>query len=233
MLNLRSGIVLLTLVCLAATGIGVYLLGGIDQEQLQAWLVQMGIWAPIIYVVLYTIGTLLILPSTPLNLSGGAIFGVWWGTFWTTVAAVIAAVVAFAFARTAGREWMTRKLAGRWEAMDAEIHQGGLLYLFAIRLLPIIPYGIVNFAAGLTSIRFRDYFLATLLGTVPGILPFVMMGAGMHALTSGNVLPFMGALALVGLLVGGATWYRRRRRDPSQALKEMEQRSSVPPKDVD
>ena len=232
-MDLKRGIFLLIFICIIATAIGVYLVGGIDQAQLQAWLTQLGIWAPIFYVIFYTVGTLLILPSTPLNLSGGAIFGIWWGTFWTTVAALIAAVVAFAFARTVGREWMTRTLAGRWEAMDAEIRQGGLFYLFAIRLLPIIPYGIVNFGAGLTSIRFRDYFLGTLLGTVPGILPFVMMGAGLQALTSGNVVPFMGALALIGVLVGGATWYRRRRRNPRKALEELEQRSSVPPKDVE
>lgn len=228
-MKLKQGIVLLTLVCIFATGIGIYVIGEIDREQIQALLIAAGIWAPIVYIILYTLGTLLILPSTPLNLSGGAIFGIWWGTLWTTVAAVIAAVVAFAFARTVGREWMSRKLAGRWEVMDAEIRQGGLFYLFAIRLLPIIPYGIVNFAAGLTSMRFQDYFLSTVLGTVPGILPFVMMGAGLQALTSGNVVPFVGALALVGLLVGSATWYRRRRQDPRQALEKIEQSSSLPP----
>jgi uncharacterized membrane protein YdjX (TVP38/TMEM64 family) len=68
----------------------------------------------------------------------------------------------------------------------------------------------VNFAAGLTSIKFRDYFLGTLLGTVPGILPFVMMGAGLTALKQGNILPLLFALALTGILVGTATWYRRR-----------------------
>jgi len=221
-LNFKSGIFLLTLICIVATGLGVYLLGGIDQAQLQAWLKQAGIWAPLIYIALYTLGTILILPSTPLNLSGGAIFGAWWGTLWTSVAAVIAAVVAFAFTRTVGRDIVARKFAGRWEAMDAEMRQGGLFYMFAIRLLPIIPYGLVNFAAGLTSIRFKDYLLGTVLGTVPGILPFVMMGSGLRALKSGDVLPLMGALGLTGLLVGGATWYRRRRQSPQKALEEVE-----------
>ena len=222
MLNFKSGIFLLTLICIVATGVGVYLLGGIDQAQLQAWLKQAGIWAPLIYIALYTLGTILILPSTPLNLSGGAIFGAWWGTLWTSVAAVIAAVVAFAFTRTVGRDIVARKFAGRWEAMDAEMRQGGLFYMFAIRLLPIIPYGLVNFAAGLTSIRFKDYLLGTVLGTVPGILPFVMMGSGLQALKSGDVLPLMGALGLTGLLVGGATWYRRRRQSPQKALEDVE-----------
>jgi uncharacterized membrane protein YdjX (TVP38/TMEM64 family) len=225
-LNFKSGIFLLTIFCIIVTGIAVYLLGGINPVQLQTWLNQAGIWAPIIYIIIYTIATVLVLPSTALNLTGGAIFGPWLGTLWTSVAAVIAAVVAFAFTRTVGREIITQKLAGRWQSMDAEMRQGGLFYMFAIRLLPIIPYGLVNFAAGLTSIRFRDYFIGTILGTVPGVLPFVMLGSsGLQAMKTGNILPLVGSLALIGLLVFGATWYRRRRQSPQKALQEKEQQS--------
>lgn len=210
----KKNLIVLTLICIVATAIGMYFLGGIDQDKLQAWLKQMGIWGPILYILLYTIATLLILPSTPLNLSGGALFGVWMGTVWTTAAALIAALVAFAFSRTVGRDYTARKFKGKWEAIDAEMQQGGLFYMFAIRLLPIIPYGLVNFAAGLTSIRFRDYCIGTLLGTVPGILPFVMMGAGLKSLGKGDILPLMVAFTLIALLVGVGTWYRRRRRFP-------------------
>ncbi|MFM2311609.1 MAG: hypothetical protein RLZZ04_885 [Cyanobacteriota bacterium] len=217
--KLKNGFVLLVLFCIIATGVGVLAIGGIDRQKLQTWLETMGLWAPLIYIVLYTLGTLLILPSTPLNLTGGAIFGIWWGTLWTTIAALVAAIAAFAFTRTIGREWVSQKLAGRWSAVDAEICQGGLFYLFAIRLLPIIPYGIVNFVAGLTSIKFQDYLIGTLLGTLPGVLPFVMMGAGITELSQGNILPLMAAFALTGILVGGATWYRRRRQAPVEQKK--------------
>lgn len=211
-MKLKSSILILTIICIIATGIGMYLIGGIDQKQLETWLENMGILAPIIYIIFYTIGTLLILPSTPLNLTGGAIFGIWWGTFWTTVAAVIAAMVAFAFTRTIGKDIIAKKFAGRWEAIDAEIRLGGLFYMFSIRLLPIIPYGLVNFAAGLTSIRWRDYIIGTLLGTVPGVLPFVMMGSGFTELSKGNISQLLFAFTLTAMLVGGATWYRRRRQ---------------------
>jgi uncharacterized membrane protein YdjX (TVP38/TMEM64 family) len=223
-LNFKIGIFFLTVFCIAITALAVYVLGGIDSAQLQAWLKQAGVWAPIIYTAVYTAATLLILPSTPLNLTGGAIFGLWWGTLWTSIAAVIAAVVAFAFTRTVGREIVAQKLAGRWQAMDAEVRQGGLFYMFAIRLLPIIPYGLVNFAAGLTSIHFRDYLLGTILGTVPGVLPFVMIGSsGLQAVRTGDFLPLAGALGLTGFLIGSATWYRRRRQSPQKALEQKEQ----------
>jgi uncharacterized membrane protein YdjX (TVP38/TMEM64 family) len=102
--KLKNSLVVLAIFCVVATGIGVLVVGGIDRQQLQKWLETMGVFAPVIYIVLYTVGTLLILPSTPLNLTGGAIFGIWWGTLWTTVAALVAAIAAFAFTRTIGRE---------------------------------------------------------------------------------------------------------------------------------
>lgn len=223
-MNFKSGIFLLTIFCIVVTGIAVYVLGGINSAQLHAWIDRAGNWAPITYIIVYTVATVLVLPSTALNLTGGAIFGPWWGTLWTSIAAVIAAVVAFAFTRTVGRETIARNLAGGWQAMDAEMRQGGLFYMFAIRLLPIIPYGLVNFAAGLTSIRFRDYLLGTVMGTVPGVLPFVMLGSsGLQAVKTGNILPLALPLCLIGLLVGSATWYRRRRQSSQKALQEKEQ----------
>ena len=221
MSKFKNSLFLLTIICIIATIIGFIIIGGIDPQQLQIYLDRMGIFAPIIYIFLYTVCTLLILPSTPLNLTGGAIFGIWWGTLWTTIAALVAAIAAFAFTRTVGRELVSRKLVGRWSAVDAEIRLGGLFYMFAIRLLPIIPYGLVNFAAGLTAIKFKDYFVGTLLGTIPGVLPFVMMGAGINQLSQGNILPLMFAFALTGLLVGGATWYRRRRQNLPRNIEQM------------
>lgn len=218
MLEYKNKILILFIFCIIATAIGIYFLGFINPNELQLWLKSLGIWAPILYIILYTLGTLLILPSTPLNLCGGALFGVWWGTFWTSIAAMIAAIISFILTRSIGRDYVAKKLKGKWEALDAELHHGGLFYMFAIRLLPIIPYGIVNFAAGLTSISFRDYVIGTALGTVPGILPFVLMGSGLQSLSKGNIMPLMIAFTLTGMLVGVATWYRRRRQVPKKLL---------------
>ncbi|ERT09655.1 hypothetical protein M595_0297 [Lyngbya aestuarii BL J] len=208
----KNELIKLVFLCVLITVIAFYCLSRFNLEHLQTQLQQMGIFAPILYIFVYTVATILILPSTALNLLGGAFFGVWWGTLWTSIAAITAAIVAFTFTRTVGRKWVKNKLAGRWQVLDAEIHQGGLFYLFAIRLLPIIPYGLVNFTSGLTSISFKDYFIATTLGTVPGLLPFVMLGSsGLKAVKTGEILPLITALSLIGMLVFGATWYRRHR----------------------
>ncbi|MEB3219525.1 MAG: TVP38/TMEM64 family protein [Nostocales cyanobacterium 94392] len=212
MLNSKNFVFLLTVISCIVTALVMHLLGGIKPEQLQEWLRQVGIWAPVVYIVIYIIATFLMLPSTALNLTGGVIFGLWLGTLWTSIAAITAAVVSFFYSRNFARQVLIKKLARSWQTMDAELHRGGIFYILAIRLLPIIPYGLVNFAAGLTSVSFKDYFIGTVLGTIPGILPFVLLGSsGLKALRTGDILPFMGALGLIGMLVLGATWYRRYR----------------------
>ena len=212
-MKLKSGLAFVFILCLVATGLALWGLGGVDMAQVQVWLKAWGFWAPLAYILIYVIATVLILPSTALNLTGGALFGPWWGTLWTSLAAILAAIAAFAFTRTVGREMVAKRLAGRWQAMDAEVQRGGRFYMFAVRLIPVMPYGLVNFAAGLTSVSFKDYLLGTILGTVPSVLPFVLLGSsGLQAIRTGDIWPLLLALALTGIMVGGSTWYQRRNR---------------------
>jgi uncharacterized membrane protein YdjX (TVP38/TMEM64 family) len=205
--------IVIAVVCLLITWLSIHALGSYKPEQLQSLIRQAGVWGPLCYVALYAFGTLALLPSTPLNISGGLLFGPWLGILWTSVGAVVAAAIAFLFSRTIGRPVMEKRLAGQWQVMDAEIHRGGLFYMFAIRLIPVMPYGIVNFAAGLTSIRFRDYLMGTTLGTVPSVLPFVLIGSSsFKALSTGNLWPLLGALGLTGALVLFSTWFKARGR---------------------
>jgi uncharacterized membrane protein YdjX (TVP38/TMEM64 family) len=212
MSKLRRSILLLTIVLISMPTLVAYLLGWIDPARLQELLLSAGIWAPLLYVALYVLATSLLLPSTPLNSSGGILFGLWLGLLWTGIAAVVAAAMAFAFARTLGQAMIRQKMAGKWQAIDAEVGRGAKLYMFAVRLLPIIPNGLINYSAGVTSISFRDYMIGSVPGTVLGILPPVLIGSsGMKAMRTGDVVPLVVALGLTGLLIAGATWYRHRR----------------------
>ena len=201
---------LLLLTCTVVTVAAAYGVGRLDPEYTRQLITHLGAWGPLIYVIVYTVFTLLVLPSTALNLMGGAIFGPWLGTLWTTLAALLAALIAFWLARYGSRSLLKKRLSSKWQSLDTELRQGGLFYMAAIRLLPVIPYGLVNYMAGFTSIKFRDYFLGTGIGTLPGVLPFVLLGSsGVTAIQTGEILPLLIPLSLTGLLVGGATWYRR------------------------
>lgn len=199
----------------AVTVIFIYQFRHLEVEELRSFIASTGPIAPLVYIIFYSLSTLLFMPSTPLNLMGGILFGVWWGTLWTAIAAFVVAIVSFIIAREFAADWVHQRfsnLGKSWHSFDRELQEGGVPYLFALRLLPILPYGLVNLGAGLTSIRYQDYILGTLLGTVPGIFPFVWLGSlGLQAVSTGEVLPLLLPLAAIGLLVGGATWYQRHR----------------------
>ncbi len=205
---MKGKLIFLTVMLIALTGVSLLWMGGINPEILRDGVTKLGIFAPIIYIFLYSIGTILLFPSTPLNVSGGLIFGFTWGLFWTAIAAIFAAIISFIYARYLGQHWVRQRFSNYLHTLDGEINKGGMWYIFAIRLLPLIPYGIVNYGAGLTSVTGRDYLFGTILGTIPGILPFVMMGAG---LAEGDIFPVTIALSLAGLLLMGATWLKNRK----------------------
>jgi len=214
-------IVFLTLfIASAITIVFFYQLRQIDLLSLRSLIASTGFLAPLIYIILYCISTLFLMPSTPLNLMGGILFGAIWGTLWTSVAALLIALICFALTREFAQDWVSQRFAPRlaeplakqWRSLNTEIEEEGIAYLFALRLLPIFPYGLVNFGAGLTSIRYRDYIIGTTLGIVPGIFPFVWLGSlGVQAISTGEILPVLLPLLLIGLLIGGSTGYQRRK----------------------
>lgn len=204
---MKGKLIVVTLILICLTGVSIVWMGGIQPEILHEQVKRLGIFAPIIYVLLYIVATILLLPSTPLNISGGLIFGFQWGLFWTAIAAIMAAIASFIYARFLGQNWVRQKFGSYLQNLDEEIRKGGIWYIFAIRLLPLIPYGIVNYGAGLTSVTQKDYLFGTIFGTIPGIFPFVMIGAG---LAEGSILPVTIASGLAGLLLFGATWFKNK-----------------------
>ena len=212
----KRALIILTFTCLVSTAIMFYFMADLSQEDISRWLLQWGKLAPIVYTIIYIFGTILLLPSTPLNISAGVLFGLYQGTLWSSIGAVSAALITFAFTRTIGRDWVAHRLAGKWQAVEADIYHQGFLYLFIIRLLPILPYGIVNLAAGLTPVTWKDYTLATIFGTVLGLLPFIAIGSyGADVVQGGSFWGLVGAIAVVISFILIANWYRQRRSPPS------------------
>ena len=127
-------------------------------------------WAPAAFVLLYAVGTAVGAPGSALTLAGGAVFGLAWGSLWNWLGATAGACLAFGLARGLGREGVQRWLRGRAAALDARMGAHGFRTVLTLRLIPLVPFNALNFAAGLTRIRFLDYALATAVGIVPGTL---------------------------------------------------------------
>lgn len=172
----------------------------------------------LIFIIAYAIATLLVLPSTAFNLLGGAIFGGAVGLFLTSTAALISAIAAFGLARWLGKDYVERFIPKDLDKLNQQLRLGGLSYTFASRLLPLIPYGVVSFAAGLSQIRYQDYILGTLLGTPLGLAPFVWLGSsGVRALSSHDLLPLIISSTIIAILIVIATWYQQHQTDASSA----------------
>lgn len=141
----------------------------VTAERLQAFIQDVDPWtARLVYVVGYVIGTMILLPGLLLSFVGAVLFGVWEGTLYTWVGATAGATGAFLLARFLGRDFVNRLLRGKLRTLDERLRERGFVSLLIIRLVPLFPFNGVNFGCGLTSIRLRDYVLATAIGIVPG-----------------------------------------------------------------
>ncbi|MDH4043313.1 MAG: VTT domain-containing protein [Gemmatimonadota bacterium] len=128
--------------------------------------------APVLFAVVYALATALALPGSVLTIVGGAAFGFGWGAVLTTIGANLGANAAFGIARALGRGGIQRLTRGRLGGLDRATEQRGFWGLLVLRLIPLVPFNALNFGAGLTAMRWRDYAAATLLGILPGTLVY-------------------------------------------------------------
>jgi uncharacterized membrane protein YdjX (TVP38/TMEM64 family) len=125
-----------------------------------------------LFVLAYAVVAAVGLPATPLTLAGGAIFGTALGSLLNWLGATLGAAGSFVLARQLGRD-AVRRLLGRWgDRLDALGERGGFAALFRLRLLPVVPFNVLSFAAGLAGVPFRAYAAATALGIVPGTVVY-------------------------------------------------------------
>lgn len=165
-------------------------------EGLKAYIASFGLWGPVVYMILFSV-----IPSgAVIAIAGGLVFGVYYGALYTLIGAVVGASVAFYVSRHLGREVVERRLRGRLKSFDDHIRRGGFLMILILRLIPIIPFNVVSYGAGLTKIKFLDYFYATMLGIIPGVLIFTNLGDKALDFRSPQFLTAMGFLAaMVGI----------------------------------
>lgn len=142
-----------------------------------AWVEGLGFWGPAAFVAVYAVATVSFVPGALLTLAGGAIFGVVEGTIVVWVAASVGSGIAFLVARYLARGWVEEQLARspRFTAVDRAVAQNGLKITFLLRLSPVFPFNFLNYALGLSQVRFRDYMLAA-TGMLPGTLLYVYYG---------------------------------------------------------
>jgi len=202
----RSLIVRLLLVAALAAAI-IWL--GIHREFLQTAslereLQRFGGWAPILFVVLYALATVLFVPGSVLTVAGGALFGPVWGTLWNLSGATLGATLAFVTARYVASDWIAARSGERLGRLMRGVEEEGWRFVAFVRLVPLFPFNLMNYAFGLTRIRLREYVLASFVCMAPGALAYTYLGYAGREAASGQAGAIRKAVLAVALLAAVA-----------------------------
>ncbi len=193
---------LLLLLVLAAVVVA-YLTGVLpDMVAVRDRVEAVGAFGPLLYVGAYAVLVLFPTPASVLTITGGALFGLVEGTALAMAGALLGAVAAFELGRLLGRDAVERLTAGRLDRVHRVLDDHGLLAVLAIRLTPVFPYLVVNYAAGLSRLHRRDYVLGTAIGIIPGAIAYASVGAfGADPL---KLFLSIGGLVVLSVLGGAA-----------------------------
>ena len=191
----------------------------IDAVAIETWLRSFGIWAPAGFVLIYAAGTVLFFSGALLSLAGGALFGPVWGTVWNLLGATLGATLAFLIARSLGAEWVAQRLGGRLRRLVDGVAQEGWRFVALMRLVPLVPFNLLNYALGLTRISLSAYVLASAICMLPGAIAYTWLGYAGRSAAAGNSsalrygLLGLGVLAMIAFLP--RLFRRFRTREPA------------------
>lgn len=150
-------------------------------ERVRDW----GTWGPVLLAAVYVLSAVLLVPGSLVTLLAGFLFGVAQGTVTVWLGSLAGASTAFWLGRGVAQNWVRQKFAGspRFQAIDAAVNRQGFKIVLLIRLSPLFPYAFTNYALSLTKIRFRDFFLASSIGMLPGAVLYTYIGSTAESIT--------------------------------------------------
>jgi uncharacterized membrane protein YdjX (TVP38/TMEM64 family) len=196
-----------------AVAIALVAMHGGGVADVRAQVAAAGAWAPVLFVLLQAVVTITPLPRTVFTVAAGVLFGALWGLVLAITGTTLAALAAYGLVRWVGGALVERHAhhpAFAW--VRARLDRSGLLAMVSLRLLPMVPFSVMNYAAGLARVRLFPYLVGTVLGVLPGTVAIVVMG---DAVTGGSVHPALLAVSVLGAVVGVAGTAIAARRAPS------------------
>jgi uncharacterized membrane protein YdjX (TVP38/TMEM64 family) len=156
------------------------------QETFTNWMTESLVWIQasgwvgwVVFIAIYALTCVFLLPGSILTVGAGAAYGFWSGTLLVTTASVAGAVLNFATSRYLVHDWLHRKFShnAKFRALDRAIAHGGWRIVLLSRLSPILPHSIVSYACGLTNISMTRFTLASWIGFIPISAAYAYTGA--------------------------------------------------------
>ncbi|HEV7452201.1 MAG TPA: TVP38/TMEM64 family protein [Pseudonocardiaceae bacterium] len=171
--------------------------------QMRAWAQSVGVVAPMLFLLGQTLVTVTPIPRTAFTLAAGLLFGPVLGVALSLTATTLAAVLAFVVVRRLGRDLVNHLDRRVLRVVDARLHRRGWLAVASLRLIPAVPFSLLNYCSALSSIRFHDYLVGT-VGVIPGSVAIVLLGDALTGTTSPALLAVSlggAAIGVVGLII--------------------------------
>jgi uncharacterized membrane protein YdjX (TVP38/TMEM64 family) len=153
--------------------------------QFAEWVNGLGVWGPVVFILGYAVAAVAFIPGSLLTLAAGVIFGLGKGTVYTLIGATLGAALAFLVARYVARGRIERRIEGnaRFAAIDRAVGREGFKIVALLRLSPIFPFNLLNYALGLTKVSFLQYVAAS-VAMLPGTLLYVYYGKALGSLAA-------------------------------------------------
>lgn len=174
----------------------------IPHDRIQYIVKSSGNLAPVVYIVLFAILPIFFFPVPVLALAAGMAFGLWSGTLYTIIGAFINCSLMFFIARYLGKDSIDRMVQDKLsDNIKAKIYGSDSnlgLFILILRLIPVVPYNIINYVSGLSNISYRKYIFYSILGVIPGTIVFLNVGDKASQL---NSLGFWISIALLIALI--------------------------------
>lgn len=173
----------------------------LTQIKVQHFILRYGYFSWLVYLVLLVMAIMSPLPDTPIVLAGGFIFGPYVAIPLTIIGQLLGATVDFYLARKLGRNFITKKFPKATNTLNVYSHSLGWQTVFLMRLTPTLSFDILSYAAGLSTIRYKAYIIATLCGMIPMTTVSVLLGygAGLHSKTMPVIVIAIGAVVIAAI----------------------------------
>lgn len=191
----------------------------LDAKEIRDWIIGFGIFAPIIYMLLYTVRPLIFFPASILSITGGLAFGPLFGTIYTVLGATAGALVSFVVARKLGKNIANKEWKGRGKAIQSQLEKNGFFYVLLFRFIPLFNFDLISYTAGVSKVRFRDFFLGTLIGIIPGTFAYNFLGS---SLVSGDLRIILFAVLVFVILTLIPMWVRKKWVNKKEGVLEDE-----------
>ncbi len=180
---------------------------GYGANEMKEYVKSFGVWAPIIYLGILAILPLLLFPDSVMVMAGGMIFGLYKGTLLTLLGSLIGGTVAFYISRNLGQNAVKKIIKKDLVLFREQSEKNGFIIILLLRLVPLFPFKVVSYSAGLSDIKYKDFLLATAIGALPGMIVYTNVGDKSTAVGSTSFYISIGLLVLLTVV---SLWLKKK-----------------------